>query len=54
MLRFNIHGIVKVDAADYKFQYILCYGSTIGRISNPSLPKEFQYILCYGSTIGVM
>ena len=33
-----------------KFQYILCYGSTLSAYLCDVEVSEFQYILCYGST----
>ena len=50
MLRFNLL-ILEGFFVEKKFQYILCYGSTviIRRIS--IIKGEFQYILCYGSTV---
>ena len=49
MLRFNSYG--KSGLADWwRFQYILCYGSTLLVLIIIRGLTIFQYILCYGST----
>ena len=49
MLRFNT-DISPVFCNFFKFQYILCYGSTPCLNQYKILIAIFQYILCYGST----
>ena len=49
MLRFNQeYGVYY--RFQFKFQYILCYGSTEIKLDKEDNIKKFQYILCYGST----
>ena len=50
MLRFNIITYFSYVVIP-KFQYILCYGSTISPFIPSKLLSIFQYILCYGSTL---
>ena len=53
MLRFNT-DISPVFCNFFKFQYILCYGSTPCLNQYKILIAIFQYILCYGSTLDVL
>ena len=50
MLRFNSLRLIKEHVEFFKFQYILCYGSTIVQLWIYCALQAFQYILCYGST----
>ena len=49
MLRFN-NPLNVSNCRPFKFQYILCYGSTPCLNQYKILIAIFQYILCYGST----
>ena len=49
MLRFNL-VFVFIYYIFFRFQYILCYGSTAFRQLHLGYGMLFQYILCYGST----
>ena len=50
MLRFNAERMTRFMPY-IKFQYILCYGSTLRENSKLNSHIRFQYILCYGSTL---
>ena len=50
MLRFN-DVVITRETKPVRFQYILCYGSTVAYIQHIFLSNAFQYILCYGSTL---
>ncbi len=52
MLRFNPNGFY-IETHQTRFQYILCYGSTLFISPETQGLIEFQYILCYGSTNAV-
>ena len=50
MLRFNKTTVLSLTKFK-RFQYILCYGSTLIIVNGYFNIFKFQYILCYGSTI---
>ena len=43
-------GKTVITLSAVRFQYILCYGSTVLLAINTDYERPFQYILCYGST----
>ena len=49
MLRFN-YTVDEIYHILVRFQYILCYGSTVNFLKGLVNFLGFQYILCYGST----
>ena len=53
MLWFN-QSVATQRNYNFKFQYILCYGSTLFHKKNTGGILKFQYILCYGSTVNKM